>query len=290
MLNSREELKVVEQDRDELEVKRRESVKELDLLRAKTKKLRDQASKKLTTQEQKEILTLLLKNFEFEIKNIEMQADLFKRDFKIREQDMVILRLEQHRSLCDTLIHQQRRLIIENNLIIPEDLNELFHLYSRDINDGQLMKDLSGVRSTSNSSLANLSPKPTSNVFLSQIQEENADQLVTPTNGFKRHNETNDLFSSAWSNIRKENELFQKSTKAPLNTNINFSNSNLNNSNAKRRSSKEQNSNFLNGNFISSNGTGGLVSIGPQIPLNNSKKICLILAQAQMTVIIWKLY
>jgi hypothetical protein len=135
-------------------------------------------SKKLTNSEQREILSLLMKNFEFEIKNIEMQAALFKRDFKLREQDMVILRLEQHQSLCQTLIFQQRRLITDNNLFIPSDLDELYRLYARDVNDGQLVKDLSGLRSTPNSSLD--SPKLNGNgngngqnAFLTQIREEN---------------------------------------------------------------------------------------------------------------------
>jgi hypothetical protein len=117
-----------------------------------------------------------MKNFEFEIKNIEMQAALFKRDYKLREQDMVILRLEQHQSLCQTLIYQQRRLITDNNLFIPSDLDELFKFYTRDVNDGQLIKDLSGIRSTPSSSLD--SPKPSGagnghSAFLTQIREEN---------------------------------------------------------------------------------------------------------------------
>ena len=170
----------MEQDKEELEAKRGEAMRELEQCKAKTRKLRDIASKKLNTHEQKEILGLLLKNFEFEIKNIEMQANIFKRDFKLREQDMVILRLEQHRSLCDTLIFQQRRLIIDNNLSIPHDLDELYFLYSRDVNDGQLMKDLAGTRSTSNSSLATNSPKPNGNTFLTQIQEESS--VTTPSN------------------------------------------------------------------------------------------------------------
>ncbi len=53
--NSREELKVVEQERDDLEAKRKEAVKELDTLKIKTKKLRDIATKKLNTIEQKKI-------------------------------------------------------------------------------------------------------------------------------------------------------------------------------------------------------------------------------------------
>lgn len=175
--NARDELKVIEHERDDLETRRNATTKELDDLKDKTRKLRDQASKKLTNGEQREILSLLMKNFEFEIKNIEMQAAIFKRDYKLREQDMVILRLEQHQSLCQTLIHQQRRLINENNLFIPADLDELYRLYSRDVTDGQLVKDLSGLRSTPSSTID--SPKANStngnghSAFLTQIREEN---------------------------------------------------------------------------------------------------------------------
>ena len=268
VLNAREELKVVEQDRDELETKRKDTVKELDALKQKTKKLRDVAGKKLTNSEQKEILNLLLKNFEFEIKNIEMQADIFKRDFKLREQDLVILRLEQHRSLCDTLIFQQRRLIVDNNLQIPTDLDELYFLYSRDVDNGQLIRDINSVRSTSNSSLAANSPKPNTNAFLTQIQEENADQSVhsaTPTN----YDDVKDISWTKNSNEKLDSHnfdkmIFQKSNKIPQ---VAHSNK------ASMKKSKDQNYYFINGNYISSNGHGGLVSqsVGLQNAFNNSK-------------------
>ena len=99
---------------------------------------------------------------------------------------MVILRLEQHRSLCDTLIFQQRQLITDNNIQLPKDLDELYSLYSRDINEGQLMKDLTRIdfKDTSPSLLAigasnnqlasssSLNDKNMNGSFLSQIQED----------------------------------------------------------------------------------------------------------------------
>lgn len=278
VLNSKEELKVVEQDKEELEMKRSDVLKELEQCKAKTRKLRDIASKKLNNHEQKEILGLLLKNFEFEMKNIEMQANIFKRDFKLREQDMVILRLEQHRSLCDTLIFQQRRLIIDNNLQIPSDLDELYFLYSRDVNDGQLMKDLTGTRSTSNSSLATNSPKPNASTFLTQIQEESS---TTPSNNnYDDFNNLNDIFinkvqPNPWTkkNMDKadyekkkleQERIFQMSNKAPQNR----GGFGVNNKNK----SKDANLYTMNtGNFISGNGAGGLVTtnVGPQSGFNS---------------------
>ena len=295
VVNSREELKVVEQDKDELEVKRSDVLKELEQCKAKTRKLRDIASKKLTNHEQKEILGLLLKNFEFEMKNIEMQANIFKRDFKLREQDMVILRLEQHRSLCDTLIFQQRRLIIDNNLQIPSDLDELYFLYSRDVNDGQLMKDLTGTRSTSNSSLATNSPKPNASTFLTQIQEESSTTPSNINNNYDdfNNNSLNDNFLSKYQsqpnpwtrkNMDKvdyekkkleQERIFQMSNKAPQNRG--GGGGVFNNKNNKSSSSKEaalSNMYTMNtGNFISGNGAGGLVTtnVGPQTGFNQSK-------------------
>ncbi len=72
--NIREELKVVEADREDLEIKRKAATRDLDASKIKTKRLRDIAAKKLNSNEQKEILTLLVKNFEFELRNIEMQV------------------------------------------------------------------------------------------------------------------------------------------------------------------------------------------------------------------------
>lgn len=196
--NIREELKVVESDREDLEIKRKAAIRDLESSKIKTKRLRDIAAKKLNSNEQKEILTLLVKNFEFELRNIEMQADIFKRDFKLREQDMVILRLEQHRSLCDTLIFQQRQLITDNNIQIPKDLDELYALYSRDINEGQLMKDLTRIdfknsspslnnsNANGNSQLASSSfltnNKDLNSSFLSQIQEDDSEHATNGNN------------------------------------------------------------------------------------------------------------
>jgi hypothetical protein len=65
----------------------------------------------MTSQEQRELLRLLSQNFEYEMKTIELQADIFARDYSVKHKDLQLLRMSQHRSLCDTLIYQQRRLI-----------------------------------------------------------------------------------------------------------------------------------------------------------------------------------
>lgn len=152
-----------------MEYKRAEALNEYEQLQNKTRKLKDLITKRLTTQEHKEILELICKNFEFEMKNIEIQAELFIRDSKIREKEMIILRLEQHRSLCDTLISQQKEIIKDKNISVNNDLSELYYLYSRDVNEGKLQKDISEASTTNP-----VFPKvmPYNSAFLTQIQEE----------------------------------------------------------------------------------------------------------------------
>ena len=89
----------------------------------------------MTTNEQRELLRLLTENFEFEMKTIELQAELFIRDYTIKSKDLQLLRMSQHRSLCDTIIFQQRKLIQGNSSIPTENL--LFSSFSS--NDKSLL-------------------------------------------------------------------------------------------------------------------------------------------------------
>jgi kinesin family member 18/19 len=220
--NAKEELKVVENEKDELEAKRKATLKDYEQLKNKLIKLRDQIAKKLNNKEQREILNLLCKNFEFEMKNLEKQAEIFQRDHIIRDKDLVILRLEQHRSLCDTLIYQQRKLIQDNLIELPQDLNELFYLYSKDVNEGQLMKDISGLTQVSNTRVISPKASPGAITFLTQIEEEDGSNETTHEH---RINDPAPLFPSPWSkrnlvqaieNSSDPDKVFYKTNKASL--------------------------------------------------------------------------
>ena len=86
----------------------------------------------MATNEQRELLRLLTENFEFEMKTIELQAELFIRDYTIKSKDLQLLRMSQHRSLCDTIIFQQRKLIQGNLSIFMKKM--LFHHFYRQQN------------------------------------------------------------------------------------------------------------------------------------------------------------
>ena len=67
--------------------------------------------KYVSTEAQKEILTLLLRIHELEIQNIEYQSQLYLREHDLSQKDFIISRYQNYRSLAEELISQQRELI-----------------------------------------------------------------------------------------------------------------------------------------------------------------------------------
>ena len=67
--------------------------------------------KYVSTEAQKEILTLLLRIHELEIQNIEYQSQLYLREHDLSQKDFIISRYQNYRTLAEELISQQRELI-----------------------------------------------------------------------------------------------------------------------------------------------------------------------------------
>lgn len=86
------------------------------LLERRFLELRDQARRteellhrRVSSEEQREVLALLCRVHELEMENTEMQSHALLRDGVIRQKNFVVQRFEQHRHLCDEIIQQQRQ-------------------------------------------------------------------------------------------------------------------------------------------------------------------------------------
>ncbi|CAF0886482.1 unnamed protein product [Didymodactylos carnosus] len=193
------ELKVLDGERSKLEKQRKTQMKEFDTSKADAKKLYEKVSKRLTSQDQRELLRLLTQNFEFELKNIELQADIFVRDFSIKHKDLQLLRMSQHR---------------KNKIPVPSDLEELYQLYSRDIDEGQLMKDLAAH---SPRTLTKMGLSVSQLPILSQIAEEDLTSASTSVTSFhlipnnQRTRTTNNVTTNLLNNrALSDQELFTR--------------------------------------------------------------------------------
>ncbi|XP_075436191.1 kinesin-like protein KIF19 [Ascaphus truei] len=107
-------------------------------IRHQARRLEEVLPRRISSEEQREVLGLLCKVHELEIENTEMQSHALLKDNMIRQKNYVVQRFEHHRSLCNEIIQQQRRIINDHNLTIPHRLEDLYELYLRELEEGSL--------------------------------------------------------------------------------------------------------------------------------------------------------
>uniref|UniRef100_A0A8C6Q6Z3 Kinesin-like protein n=1 Tax=Nothobranchius furzeri TaxID=105023 RepID=A0A8C6Q6Z3_NOTFU len=107
-------------------------------LRDRARRLEELLPRRVSSEEQREVLGLLCKVHELEIENAEMQSHALIKDNVIRQKNCVVQRFEQHRHLCDEIIQQQRQFIDDNSLLVPPHLQELYNVYTRELDERKL--------------------------------------------------------------------------------------------------------------------------------------------------------
>ncbi|KAM3859736.1 kinesin-like protein KIF19 [Diretmus argenteus] len=107
-------------------------------LRDRARRLEELLPRRVSSDEQREVLGLLCKVHELEIENAEMQSHALLKDNVIRQKNFVVQRFEQHRHLCDEIIQQQRQFINDHSLLVPPHLQELYDMYMRELDERNL--------------------------------------------------------------------------------------------------------------------------------------------------------
>ncbi|XP_006970496.1 kinesin-like protein KIF19 isoform X3 [Peromyscus maniculatus bairdii] len=107
-------------------------------LRARGRSLEETLPRRIGSEEQREVLSLLCRVHELEVENTEMQSHALLRDSALRHRREAVRLLEQHRSLCEEIIQGQRQIIDDYNLEVPRHLEELYEVYLRELEEGSL--------------------------------------------------------------------------------------------------------------------------------------------------------
>nr|XP_031289190.1 kinesin-like protein KIF19 [Camelus dromedarius] len=90
------------------------------------------------SEDQREVLRLLCRAHELEVENTELQASSLCRKNLLCQKDFVIQRYHQHRLLCEQIIQDQRQLLQDGGIAVPERLEQRLRLYSRELGAGTL--------------------------------------------------------------------------------------------------------------------------------------------------------
>ncbi|XP_067259891.1 kinesin-like protein KIF19 [Chanodichthys erythropterus] len=107
-------------------------------MKLKSSKIEELLPKRISNSEQRDILTLLCKVHELELEKTEIQSAVLCKENVLRTKDFIIQRHEQQRTLCDDIIHQQKALIEDQGLCVPEELQELYSLYFGELSDASV--------------------------------------------------------------------------------------------------------------------------------------------------------
>uniref|UniRef100_A0A452Q9E0 Kinesin-like protein KIF19 n=1 Tax=Ursus americanus TaxID=9643 RepID=A0A452Q9E0_URSAM len=154
-------------------------------LRTRGRRLEETLPRRIGSEEQREVLSLLCRVHELEVENTEMQSHALLRDGALRHRREAVRRLEQHRSLCDEIIQGQRQIIDDYNLAVPQHLEELYEAYLRELEEGSLERatimDRVASRALQDSSLPKITPAGTT-----LTPESDPESVKTPSSEVQR--------------------------------------------------------------------------------------------------------
>ncbi|XP_050776757.1 kinesin-like protein KIF19 isoform X2 [Gopherus flavomarginatus] len=138
VISARENIAALMREQKKLRKQKAELEKQFKEIRQRGRRLEEVLPRRISSEEQREVLSLLCKVHELELLNTEMQSRALLKDNVIRHKSYVVRRFEQHRSLCDRIIQQQRQIIHEYHLSVPHHLEELYEIYLRELEEGSL--------------------------------------------------------------------------------------------------------------------------------------------------------
>ncbi|XP_030068794.1 kinesin-like protein KIF19 isoform X2 [Microcaecilia unicolor] len=135
---AREEINMLLAEQRKTATQKSELEQRLANTKLKASQMEEMLPKQISDEDQREVLRLLCKVHELEVGNTELQARALYKENLLCQKDFVIQRYQQHRLLCEEIIKQQRTLIDDHNIPVPEQLSKFYRLYFRELEEGTL--------------------------------------------------------------------------------------------------------------------------------------------------------
>lgn len=123
----------------------------LQQTRKEVETLEELLPKKISSEENREILGLLCKIHELEITNAELQSNSLLRENLLQQKDLEISKFESRQRLCYEIIQMQRTVINDSGVKCPTELDALYEVYTE-----QSADFLSSTEESKQTSLNNL--------------------------------------------------------------------------------------------------------------------------------------
>ncbi|KAF7236874.1 Kinesin-like protein KIF19 [Varanus komodoensis] len=136
--SAREHIATLLGEQDKLHKQKAELERRFWEVRQRGHRLEEALPWRISSEEQREVLSLLCKVHELEVENTAIQSGALLKDNLIRHQERTVRRFERHRSLCHRIIHEQRQVIHDSQLCVPSHLEQLYQTYLHELEEGGL--------------------------------------------------------------------------------------------------------------------------------------------------------
>lgn len=125
--------------------------KELEACRKCSATLEDQLPSRINSDEERELLALMLRVHELEADKMMLQSERLVKQHELRRHELLLLRYDRQRQISDEIITRQRRIMEDGRLALPPDLQNLYAMYQQEIQAATYVSN----------SLGNLAMSPT---------------------------------------------------------------------------------------------------------------------------------
>ncbi|XP_063602768.1 kinesin-like protein KIF19 [Penaeus indicus] len=152
-----EDLMYLQKEQQRYTEMREKVEQEMNEVKKRAKEMEEALPETITTDEQRELISLLCKVHELEIQKVEMQSEALLKEHELRRRDLLIMRYDRQRNLCDEIITRQRQVIeamneggAELSTGMPPELQELYALYQMETQYANSERDVKYLNDVNN--------------------------------------------------------------------------------------------------------------------------------------------
>lgn len=143
------DLSYIEHEQERYVALRSKTVSELDAVRQQAVALENNLPKRLDSETERELLSLICRVHELEADKMALQGERLVESYELRRRGDLLHKMHRQQRITDDIITKQRQIIEGQNVPLPTDLKELYRSYQQEIHANSYNTDVNTIPLTS---------------------------------------------------------------------------------------------------------------------------------------------
>lgn len=143
------DLSYIEHEQERYVALRSKTVSELDTVRQQAVALENNLPKRLDSETERELLSLICRVHELEADKMALQGERLVESYELRRRGDLLHKMHRQQRITDDIITKQRQIIEGQNMPLPTDLKDLYRSYQQEIHANSYNTDVNAIPLTS---------------------------------------------------------------------------------------------------------------------------------------------